>query len=1102
MDTKRLLLLLVPLLLFASANAILQTHSYDEATKTATISDWFGLSKVMEVKLVDNSDICLIDCYSVLNITAYKDITTNTKDYALMAKSVTNKEASINTKISVLTTAREIKTPIFEDCIVKQIDNITEKTTEIKSRCDTGKVETTYKDYSYWKETDFSKLEFKDGQTYTIKIEAKKPINKAVDFIPTLYSEQINEWVWWNAGWLYKQQFNVSTSSGTTPAPYQVGLNITYTGNMQADFDDLRFINGTETTELDYWIENKSNSNWAYIWVESPYNLSAANTTFYMYYGNAGATTTADLNNTFDGNGDNFTRANSQTVNNGWTEVEIANSNISISDNKLKLIGPSAGATLARVYKTYTLTAGTTNYSLGGLVNISQTNQDEVQFARMTDGANNDINLMRGHGDGHIYTLQPVVNFVDSGVSYSANVNYRWRIDYDATDGKVMYWFNNANITNWVLPYTANVPTLMEHDYYASPGTYYIGYDYLRPLAQVEPTGSFGIEIPASGLSVSPNAPADAIVFNDTTTIDFNFTAVSTSDLSFLCDLYINGTLEGTEPATANNTLTNFNVVGLSYGSHNWLVNCIDSTMSVNSTIRTFSIVDATFPTSTLVSPSGVVVSNSTTLNFTCTSTDNIQLKNATLYWDYAGWASNGTETITGVANSTTFTRTVNFTAVNPLTWNCEICDNSSNCAFAPANYSVAAFFITVSAAACPGGWVAAQNYTIVDENNITNPVTSDVTLNLRYGDISNPYVDTYNGTLSGVTSFNICVIPSLAPYYIGYGEIQHVGTNYVDRRYYLWTNSTLTNVTEYKYLYNLQYSNTTSYSQSWTIGNATNSQTNTTTAQQSSTQYATSFYFVFTDMALNKYSGFYAELLRWYPALDSYNNVEMSKTDSNGQGLMRLVTENVDYKVGLFYTNGTLVKLSDPTRLSCQTYPCTYTMRIDSLDTSYLIKWGYQVALTWNNATKFYTFTWNDPASSGHNLTFTTYKDTGSNSIVVCNQTSAVATGTMSCNMSLYATSGQLRAEVWRSSADHSPMITRTDDVTSSVFTGALGMLIAFIIFMTLALIGTFAPEAAIILSVIGLIPAVALHVLTLTIAFLFAVMGVVAIHLLKRVS
>ena len=107
---------------------------------------------------------------------------------------------------------------------------------------------------------------------------------------------------WWDPNWFRRAPIYFNTSSGSTPPKYQVLLNITYDTNMNNNFSDLRFINYSDnTTEFDYWIQNKSDGNWANVWVGIGKSVTTTNMTHvWMYYGNAGANSNSDKNVTMD----------------------------------------------------------------------------------------------------------------------------------------------------------------------------------------------------------------------------------------------------------------------------------------------------------------------------------------------------------------------------------------------------------------------------------------------------------------------------------------------------------------------------------------------------------------------------------------------------------------------------------------------------------------------------------------------------------------------------------------------------------------------------------------------------------------------------------
>lgn len=80
-----------------------------------------------------------------------------------------------------------------------------------------------------------------------------------------------------------------------TREPHSVGLD----GKCKTDFGDVRFTDNDGITELDYWMEEKVDSDYAVFWVEVADSLESSNVTVYIYYGKADATTTSNGITTF-----------------------------------------------------------------------------------------------------------------------------------------------------------------------------------------------------------------------------------------------------------------------------------------------------------------------------------------------------------------------------------------------------------------------------------------------------------------------------------------------------------------------------------------------------------------------------------------------------------------------------------------------------------------------------------------------------------------------------------------------------------------------------------------------------------------------------------
>jgi len=89
----------------------------------------------------------------------------------------------------------------------------------------------------------------------------------------------------WLSGWTYRQKYNITGAAGAG-TDYQVFLNITYNSRMQTDFDDLRATDNDGITLLDAWLEDKTDSSFAAVWVEVADSLST-DSAIYVYCGNS-----------------------------------------------------------------------------------------------------------------------------------------------------------------------------------------------------------------------------------------------------------------------------------------------------------------------------------------------------------------------------------------------------------------------------------------------------------------------------------------------------------------------------------------------------------------------------------------------------------------------------------------------------------------------------------------------------------------------------------------------------------------------------------------------------------------------------------------------
>jgi uncharacterized protein (DUF2249 family) len=122
---------------------------------------------------------------------------------------------------------------------------------------------------------------------------------------------------------------------------------------------------------------------------------------------------------------------------------------------------------------------------------------------------------------------------------------------------------------------------------------------------------------------VTLNLPANNTIFN-VTNVNFNFTATDNILLPMNCRLYIDNFLTASNPSTANNTLTNFFVIGVADGVHYWRVECTDNASNTGISQSWNFTVDTDAPNVTLVSPAIGTLFNASAVTFTFNSTDTV----------------------------------------------------------------------------------------------------------------------------------------------------------------------------------------------------------------------------------------------------------------------------------------------------------------------------------------------------------------------------------------------------------------------------------------------------------------------------------------------
>ncbi|WP_321430249.1 DUF2341 domain-containing protein [uncultured Methanolobus sp.] len=160
-------------------------------------------------------------------------------------------------------------------------------------------------------------------------------------------------------GFSNNKAITISPSADGTLTDYQMSFNITYEPEMQPDFDDLRFAD-EKGVLLPYWIEDKTNSSSAKVWVKVPEIDATSGVTIKMYYGNSTVESESDGDAVFEF----FDDFSSSLDTDKWTIVyntpNGGNCDVVTEDGKLKV--SAQGPAYAVQAEAYVKTKSSFNY--------------------------------------------------------------------------------------------------------------------------------------------------------------------------------------------------------------------------------------------------------------------------------------------------------------------------------------------------------------------------------------------------------------------------------------------------------------------------------------------------------------------------------------------------------------------------------------------------------------------------------------------------------------------------------------------------------------------------------------------------------------------
>lgn len=936
---------------------------------------------------------------------------------------------------------------------------------------------------------DYSDRDMLEGQSITIGGFTTTEEGDKIEWIPTIAKEEINVWASWEAGMTAGTMIYYNFNNATNASKLVDNINGTYNGtfspspptwvaglaNDSLSFDALGeriFVGEVNTSEVIGAISLWFNSTLT-IHEESQRErfLTPNSAKINVNFGEVDGNLAHEYISTNDGSGTRWDSGLcSQTAelsNNTWhhlvmnwngTDYEYwLNGVNNVSD--YCVYGTPTQMDMANL--TFSSTAVADIYYRGSL--------DLVGFWNRALTPTEIANLYNGGAGLEFPTATPapegtpnITLNIPANAANIANtsVTFNWSVWDDHNVTNSTFYLSNGSIE--FFPYGLGNETTfqIQIDNFAE-GSYSWNITATDNASQQGNSTQRTFKIDVTNPSVNITNPINQSYASDNSTynITANFTASDNIAGLDTC-WYYNG--------TANNTITCGNNVTINFteGGHRIYYYANDSAGNFNSTYVDFFInyydYDVEFE------PTAVEEENTTFyLNITATDLSTIE---ANLTYNNTNYTMSGTSNGTFARLSKTLTMPDIAANVN-VTFNFTYIINAGSSAQTDS-YGQLIYIIpdlNVSSSPCSD---LALNITLKDEENL-GLMNGDFEYNFKYG-LSNNTLKTAYGKIEGKKGLYVCVNSTISNNWtLGEGEIFYTASagGYAQRRYYLFKGTPLTNITNNISIY----------------------------ALNSSKQ--TSFQLEVQDTSLNPYVDKYTTLVRWYPDLNEYNVVDMGNTDELGTTIIHVEVEDVDYRIGVYEKNGSLIHLASPIRMVCLISPCTYTLSISPEDEDFTSFLEIEYSLDYNYTTGIWTFEFTDTSQRTTEMNLTVYRITGTNTYPVCSSAVSAYTGAITCNTSAYT--GTLKAVVERSASPPVPIAQKIIQTTVTAFRSTFGLWISFLIGVPVVFIfAIVSPVAAVIGGVIAMIPAYYFGAINWIILGGIAVLAGIIIHFLKRIG
>lgn len=224
-----------------------------------------------------------------------------------------------------------------------------------------------------------------------------------------------------------------------------------------------------------------------------------------------------------------------------------------------------------------------------------------------------------------------------------------------------------------------------------------------------------------------------------------------------------------------------------------------------------------------------------------------------------------------------------------------------------------------------------------------------------------------------------------------------------------------------------------------------------------------------------------------------------MGKTDDDGQTVAHVRTEDVDYRTALYHLNGSLIKFDSPRRFLCTGSPCSLDIVVGDDGDDLTAFFDVEQSLNYNETTGVISFVFNDVNQLTQSMRLLVEKITPTSIITLCDDTTSGYTGIINCNISAYT--GSFKATAFRTASPEVPIAQKLINTADTIFKSSFGLFFSVMLWLAIVLTGIVGgPVITVILSIVGLIPALFLGSINLAIFTGFAVLGAIILHFIKR--